>query len=84
MNVDIQLNNKQQQYELTFNIDDISSSKDKTDICTIVACFAYDFELDPELEIDDIDEIINRALQEEKSKFTFEISEDNGIEVSFP
>jgi hypothetical protein len=67
-------------YYLAFKIDDIKTDKHLQDIITAVCCFSMDFELDPELEVEDLQEIIDKTYELENDKFTICISED-GIEA---
>lgn len=82
MKLNIDFNAKEQMALLTFPVEEFTSEREFSVAISIISTFSADFDLDPELEKEDLQEIIERAISEDKDSFTFEICED-GIEVSF-
>ena len=82
MKLNIDFNPKAQMALLTFPLEEFKQERDFAVAISIISTFSADFDLDPELEKDDIAGIISKAMEDEKESFTFEICED-GIEVSF-
>ena len=80
MLIDVDVDRFEGGYKIQFPI---AQFKERTDLkmaIVIITCFANDMDLDPELEPDDLQEIIDKVSELSKTKFTVEIYED-GIEV---
>lgn len=80
MIVDIDIDKFSQAYLLKFKTEQFKDEKDCKMAIRIVTCLALDFDLDPELEPEDFQEIIDKTIELEKQEFTFDIGAD-GIEV---
>lgn len=81
MLIDVDIDKFSGGYLLNFPIHQFKSENDCKMAIAIVTCFAYDHELDPELDVEDMQEIIDKTKELAKESFTFTISEDDGIEV---
>jgi len=80
MKVDIQIAKDHEQVDITFYCDAFTTPRHYREAIHIVTCFSYEFDLDPELEDEDLEEIIEKTRELEKEEFTFNINEE-GIEV---
>jgi len=80
MIVDIDIDKFSKSYLLNFEIKNFKSPDDYKMAVGIVTCFSNDYDLDPELDHEDMKEIVEKTVELEKEKFVFEINED-GIEV---
>ncbi|OUR94053.1 hypothetical protein A9Q84_18240 [Halobacteriovorax marinus] len=80
MIVDIDIDKFSKSYLLKFEVKNFNTPDDYKMAVTTVTCFSNDYDLDPELDHDDMREIVEKTIELEKEKFVFEISED-GIEV---
>lgn len=66
--------------ELIISTKEFSSSKDLTIGLSILQTFAADFDMDPELENEELQELIDKARSENKDNLKFCLSLD-GIEL---
>lgn len=80
MKVDISVAKDETEVKITFFCDSFNGPKNYREAIHIVTCFSYEFDLDPELEAEDLEEIIEKTKELELDQFTFVISEE-GIEV---
>jgi hypothetical protein len=80
MKVDVDIDKFTQAYVLKFNTEEFKSEHDLKMSITIITVFANDFDLDPELEPADMQEIVDKTLELDKTTFVVDINED-GIEV---
>lgn len=80
MKLDFDIDKFSGNYLLKFNVDQFKSDIDHKMAITIVTCVSLDYDLDPELEVEDMRDILDKTLELGKEEFTFEIGED-GIEV---
>lgn len=80
MKVDIQIAKDCEQIDIKFFTEEFKTPRNYREAIHIVTCFSYEFDLDPELEDEDLEEIIEKTKELEKDEFTFNINED-GIEV---
>ncbi|WP_127716368.1 hypothetical protein [Halobacteriovorax sp. HLS] len=80
MLVDIDIDKFSMSYLLKYKVEDFQKPEDYKMAVTIVTCFSNDYDLDPELDNNDMREIVEKTIELEKDFFTFEINED-GIEV---
>ncbi|EPZ50748.1 hypothetical protein M902_3125 [Bacteriovorax sp. BAL6_X] len=70
-------------YKVTFPLSEFSDLSDLSDFkmsIAIIKVFSADMELEPELEVDDIKEIVEKTKELDQDRFIVEIYED-GIEV---
>lgn len=76
MLVDIQIDEKSLNAIVTFKLTNFKNQKDFKDSLAIIMMVAGDFSLDPELELEDLQEIVDKGQQEQAQKLIFIISED--------
>jgi hypothetical protein len=80
MLVDVDIDKFSKSYLLKFKVENFKSPDDYKMAVTIVTCFSNDYDLDPELDDNDMREIVEKTIELEKDLFTFDINDD-GIEV---
>lgn len=80
MKIDVDIDKFTGGYRIQFPLGEFKESVDFKMAITIIRCFSLDMELDPELEVADMQEIIDKTEELSKPHFTVEISEE-GIEV---
>jgi hypothetical protein len=80
MIVDVDIDKFSQSYLLKFEVENFKKTDDYKMAVATVTCFSNDYDLDPELNHEDMKEIVEKTIELEKEFFVFEISED-GIEV---
>jgi hypothetical protein len=76
MNVDITIDEKSLDAIVTFKLADFKGTKSFKDALAIVMMIAGDFSLDPEMEVEDLEEIVEKGNNDEASKLIFFINED--------
>lgn len=80
MLVDIKIIPKTFEAVLTFKLENFKDDKSFKDAIAIVTMIAGDYNLDPELEVTDLQDMVTMALKENKQSMIFSILED-GIEA---
>lgn len=80
MIVDIQFNPKEQSAILTYELANFATELNKKECLAIITIVSADFYLDPEIELEHLDEFLKIAQEQDKSKLVFEISED-GVDL---
>lgn len=80
MKIDVDIDKFSGGYKLTFPLSEFNDLADFKMCIAITKVFSADMELEPELEVDDIKEIIEKTKELDQSRFIVEIYED-GIEV---
>ncbi|MDD0853090.1 hypothetical protein HBN50_08280 [Halobacteriovorax sp. GB3] len=80
MLVDFDIDKFSGKYLIKFNLDQFKGEADYKMAITIVTCVSLDYDLDPEIEVGDIQDICDKTEELGKDVFTFEIGDD-GIEV---
>ncbi len=80
MLVDIKFQKTQQSTSLEFKLDDFKDMLSKQECLATLSIVAADFYLDPELEISDLDELIEKAKSDNKNSLVFFLQED-GLEL---
>ena len=80
MKYEITIQEKTFDCEVKCFCEEIQSEKDFKQIIALISIIAADYDLDPELEIDDLQGIIDKVKTEAKNSYSFLISEE-GIEV---
>ena len=80
MLVDIDVDKFTKNYLVKFTLDQFKVDVDYKMALAIVKCIAADCDLEPELEPEDMKDIVQKTRELLKSSFTFEISEED-IEV---
>ena len=79
MLVDIQIVPKTLEAILKFDIVNFSSDKSYKDAIAIITIVAADYSLDPELKVEDLQEIIAKAKGDTKNILVFSIFEDGVV-----
>ena len=80
MLVDIQIDPKTFDAQLKFEISNFKDSTSYKNAIATITMIAGDYSLDPELEIEDVENMVKMALKDDKSLVIFYIGED-GIEA---
>ena len=80
MNVNISFHPKDHMAFLNFSVEDFKSDLQLKECLAIVAIICGDFYLDPELEIEDIEQFVEAAKEKQKTQLVFELSEE-GLEL---
>lgn len=80
MKIDVDIDKFSGGYKIVFPVAEFKEKSDYKMAISIIRCFANDIELDPELEVSDMEEIVEKAEELTKAVFTVEITDD-GIEV---
>ena len=82
MIVDITIDAKTTDAEIKFEFALIKDIKDTMDSVAIISMIAGDYSLDPELDLEDFKELVNKGLTGGNKYITFDINED-GIEAEY-
>ena len=82
MKLDVAQDAKDHSYTLTVKIDQFKTLKDYEVLHNLINAISLDFDLDPEISIDDLKAIVAEAKKEESAEITCEIGAD-GIDVEF-
>ncbi len=80
MKIDVDIDKFTGGYKIIFPISEFKEKSDYKMGIQIIRCFSNDMELDPELEVEDMQDILDKTEELQKLFFTVEISEE-GIEV---
>ena len=82
MKLDVVQDAKNHTYTLTIKIDQFKTLRDYETIHNLVNAISLDFDLDPEISVDDLKKIVAEAKAEEALEVTCEIGPD-GIDIEF-
>lgn len=82
MKIDVTQDSKDHSYTLTVKIDQFKTLKDYETLHNLINAIALDFDLDPEISVDDLKNIVAEAKKEESTEITCDIGKD-GIDVEF-
>jgi hypothetical protein len=82
MQLDISIDEKTLDAQLSFKLSDFKSAKHYKDALAIIMMVAGDYSLDPEMEIEDLEDIVQKGMDEQAQKVIFFINEDE-IEAEF-
>ena len=81
MKIDFTINPKTHSAHIKYNPKDFSQDKDYKDLLSLITIVGADFYLDPELELEQIKDLTEKGLQEDK---TIDIMfDEEGIELEF-
>lgn len=80
MKCDINVNPKTYECTLDFNLKDYTQDKDYQNSLAILAMVSGDYNLDPEIELDEFKGLIQKGLDDNKDVIQFLIDEE-GIEA---
>lgn len=82
MLVDINFLNKDDGHSLQFKTDNVKTLKELKTALSIIFIFSAEYEMDPELSLEDLEEIVEKAQELEKPFFTVYIRpEDIEIDI---
>lgn len=82
MKLDVVQDAKDHTFTLTIKIDQFKTLKDYEVLHNLINAISLDFDLDPEISVEDLKNIVAEAKKEESSEVTCEIGPD-GIDVEF-
>lgn len=82
MKMDIDHDSKTDEYSVEVKITDLKTSKDYDLLHTVVNVFSMEFDLDPEIQVEDLRKIVQEARAEEAESIIIDISSE-GVEVGF-
>ena len=82
MKLDIQQDSKDHTFTLSIKIDQLKTQKDYETLHNLINAISLDFDLDPEISIDDLKNITSEARKEEAEVIVCDIGQD-GIDVEF-
>ncbi|MBP9681034.1 MAG: hypothetical protein KBD76_06490 [Bacteriovorax sp.] len=82
MKIDVVQEAKSQTYTITIKIDQFKTLRDYEVLHNLVNAISLDFDLDPEISVEDLKKIVAEAKNEEADAITCEIGPD-GIDIEF-
>jgi hypothetical protein len=80
--IDVTQNAKDHTYTLTIKIEQFKNLKEYETLHNLINAISLDFDLDPEIAIDDLKNIVHEAKTEEAEEITIDIGPD-GIDLEF-
>jgi hypothetical protein len=80
--IDITQNAKDHTYTLTIKLDQFKNLKEYEVLHNLINAISLDFDLDPEISVDDIKNIVAEAKKEEAEEVFIEIGKE-GIDLEF-
>lgn len=82
MKIDIAQDAKDHTYTITIKIDQFKTLRDYETLHNLINAISLDFDLDPEISIEDLKNIVVEAKKEDADEVTCEIGTD-GIDIEF-
>lgn len=82
MKIDVVQDAKDHTYTITIKVDQFKTLRDYETIHNLVNAISLDFDLDPEISIEDLKNIVIEAKKEEAEEVTCEIGTE-GIDIEF-
>ncbi len=82
MKIDVAQDAKDHTYSIAIKIDQFKTLRDYELIHNLINAISLDFDLDPEISIEDLKNIVAEAKKEESDNITCEIGPE-GIDVEF-
>lgn len=82
MKIDVVQDAKDQTYTLTVKLDQFKNLREYETIHNLINAISLDFDLDPEITIEDLKNIVAEAKKEEAEVVTCEIGPE-GIDIEF-
>lgn len=82
MKIDVTQDAKDHSYTVTIKIEQFKTLKDYEVIHNLINAISLDFDLDPEISIEDLKNIVAEARKEEAEEVSCEIGPD-GIDIEF-
>jgi len=80
--IDITQDSKDHTFTITVKIEQFKTLKDYETLHNLINAISLDFDLDPEVTVEDLKNIVVEAKKEESEEITCEIGKD-GIDVEF-
>jgi hypothetical protein len=82
LKIDITQNAKDHTYLLTIKVDQFKTLRDYEVLHNLINAISLDFDLDPEISIDDLKHIVAEGKGEEAEEITCEIGKE-GIDIEY-
>lgn len=82
MKIDVTQDAKSQTYTIAIKIDQFKMLRDYEVLHNLINAISLDFDLDPEVSVEDLKNIVAEAKQEEADSITCEIGPE-GIDIEF-
>ncbi len=82
MKIDVVQDAKDHTYTLTIKLDQFKNLREYETIHNLINAISLDFDLDPEISIEDLKDIVAEARKEEAEVVTCEIGPE-GIDIEF-
>lgn len=82
MKIDVIQDAKDHTYTITIKIDQFKTLRDYETIHNMINAISLDFDLDPEISVEDLKNIVIEAKKEEAEEITCEIGTE-GIDIEF-
>ena len=82
MKIDVAQDAKDHSYTLTVKIDQFKTQRDYDVLHNLINAISLDFDLDPEISVEDLKNIVIEAKKEESTEITCDIGPE-GIDVEF-
>lgn len=82
MKIDVAQNTKDQTYTLTIKIDQFKNLKEYDVLHNLINAIALDFDLDPEITIEDLKNIVHEAKAESAEEIFIDIGNE-GVDLEF-
>lgn len=82
MKLDLTQNAKDHTFTATIKIDQFKNQRDYETCHNLINALSLDFDLDPEITLDDLKNIVHEAKLEEAEEITCEIGPE-GIDIEF-
>jgi len=80
MKIDVSFEGAPESLRITFKLNEFKNKRDFVIGTSIIQIFSADFDLDPELDPDGLEDLIAEMRNEGKQKFAVEI-DDDGLEI---
>jgi hypothetical protein len=80
--IDVVQNAKDHTYTLTVKLDQFKSLKEYEVLHNLINAISLDFDLDPEISVEDLKKIVAEAKVEESEEVTIDIGKE-GIDLEF-
>lgn len=82
MKIDITQNAKDQTFSLAIKVDQFKTLRDYEVLHNLINAISLDFDLDPEISVDDLKKIVADGKAEEAEVITCDIGKD-GIDIEY-
>jgi uncharacterized protein with von Willebrand factor type A (vWA) domain len=80
--IDVTQNAKDQTYTLTIKLDQFKNLKEYDVLHNLINAISLDFDLDPEITVEDLKKIVTEARNEEAEEILIDIG-NNGVDLEF-